>query len=126
MSEYKQSISYPELKLNENCEVILTLINGEEVNVPLIYKHSYSINGPVIYYRYKGKTKSLSARSIFFETWVKGAKITKADSYEPINGDHDNLSIDNFLGRKNVKREKIKKVETRSTWMNGDNEVYLW
>jgi len=128
VNEYKRSISYPELRITKDCKFYHTDFDYIEREVPLLLKHSYSTNGPVVYYRHGKKTRSLSARALFFEAWIKEGKITKNDSHEPIDGDYYNLNIDNFMGKKRNKEGLIQIRHPEGSdysWMNGNDGVYL-
>ncbi len=125
--EFRKSPSYPELMIAKDGRCKYVSDDGTIQPAQIIYKHSYSVNGPVIYYRTQKRTRSLSLRSILFEAWVKGSKISKNDSYEPIDGNHDNLDLDNFMGKKRNKHGgiQITRDPYESPWMNGDAELYL-
>ena len=125
--EFRRSPSYPELMIAKNGQCKYVSDDGTIQPAQIIYKHSYSVNGPVVYYRTIKRTKSLSLRSILFEAWVKGSKISKDDSHEPIDGNHDNLDLDNFMVKKKYKHRDIQIIKDpyESTWMNGDAELYL-
>ena len=126
-TEFRKSPSYSDLMISKEGKVKYINDNGQLENAQIIYKHSYSINGPVIYYRTKKRVRSISLRAVLFEAWVKGSKISKNDSHEPIDDNYDNLNLNNFMVKKKNRHGaiQINRLPTESTWMNGDAELYL-
>lgn len=114
-----QCVLYPDLEIDENAKVFVRE-TGKEI-VPQL-EHSLSINGPVVYYRKDGKTRNLSLRSLYFAAHIKGCKITRGDTTEPVNGDYFDLRPQNFYTKKPEKI--IKTEESYSCWMNGSGELF--
>jgi hypothetical protein len=114
-----QCVLYPDLEIDEDARVFVKE-TGKEI-IPQL-EHSLSINGPVVYYRKDGKTRNLSLRSLYFAAHIKGCKITRGDTTEPVNGDYYDLRPQNFYTKKPDKI--IKAVESYSCWMNGSGELF--
>jgi hypothetical protein len=123
----RQSLSFPELLVGSDGSVYK---NGQRL--PLNYNHGTTIRGPVVTYLHNGKGKQVSVIRLVFEAHVKKAKIEPADYVEFIDGNELNVKADNLVkGRrysklpvKKVKKEKQKREEEYSTWLNGHCEVY--
>lgn len=122
--EKRQSISYPELTVNEIGEIFL----GAKHLKP-VFEHSCSTRGPVISYTYREKQKQVSAMNIIYEAWVKEDRITRADLIGVKNGNAFDLHPSNLcLAKRAPKRvEKLtqpSRAEGYTSWLNGDVELF--
>lgn len=119
-----QSISHPELMVAEDGTITK---DGKLININK--GHSLAIRGPSVAYWYEGKIKQLSVLRLVYEAHIKKAKIMPNDYVDVIDGDEDNVHVNNLVhgsryrkGSKNVKRKK--EPETYDCWLNGSTEIF--
>jgi hypothetical protein len=122
--EPKPSPRHPELMIYRNGRIYDTNL-GKHINMAQAHGIP-SIRGPVAYWTTVGKTYHLDVLKMVYETYVSTEMMTNGWAFDFRNGTEVKPENIKKTRRHDKNSAIIKPMVTHESWMNGNDDIYMW